>query len=279
MKKMKVFALCAVLVIAMTLSACGKQTVAVAPTPDPTPVTEPVVTEPVVEPEVEPEEPKQDLSILRTTEELAKNNQGPFLLRDGVFYTLRDNADKETPGVNYLPGSLQALEGVLFYESFFREQRLMAYGDVPVPIITEGDEVVVYDKEPPSSIQLCPAVLEGHYLFIRPAGMLVDMKTNKAYNIKSVELTIVDEEGNSYTKTDALPKDGKYTISWYQGTEYKEIVIDLLCPVYWYDRSSPKFELSAELTKNGYARYDFSGVTSGLYALYYKGMEFIIEIP
>ena len=282
-------------VIATMMSACEKKAIAVVVPDDPEPqtVAETEITNPDPEEdkisggdnnvnvsEVEPEEPKEDLSILRTTEELAKKEKGLFLLRDGVFYNLQRSVKKETPGVMYLTGALQAGGGAFFWSNQSKESKLLSYGEVPVPVLREEDTVIIYSDETPKPLKLYPAEFGGCSLFIGEGPRFKDLETGKGCPLEEVlSFEIMDDSGRKYKITDLPEKGRSYTVSWYKGTEYVEVVTDVLCSVYQYDKASPVYELSAEVTKNGYARYDFSGVASGLYALYYEDMEFIVEIP
>ena len=303
MKKTKYCVMCVLLVIALMLSACGQQSVAVAPPEveentenvdvavgDNTEATAPEeVTEVETSiPELEPVIEKQSLEILKTTEELAKENQGIFLIKNGNFYNLQPSVEKKTPEVNYLLGACTVSGGVLFYSNDSRDKKLSSYGDIPVPVLEKGDEIVAYDDGKLKTLKLFPAVFAGNFFSAYEYGLdnkyaIEDLEIGKRHTLSYEEyksMEIKDANDQLVDKTGYLEKDKEYTISWFKGTQYNEIKLKPICSIYQYTEK-PSYELEWQLTKNGYVRYDWSGVASGVYVvdLDYNDGGFVVEIP
>lgn len=230
------------------------------------------------------------IGLLRTTEMLAKYYGGLFLQRGEDLYVINNNFAR-TPGIEYLPGATNIVissgeKGVQFYDVDRAEKMFSSYGEVPIPVVGEGDKLIVFSRFDVPEIDFYPAYRIGYSFFKDRVGRemyLKELSTGEYIALdmetyKSIKIT--NSAGEEVENNDDLVKDEKYTVSWFEGTEYNQFTMTANSCVYRYEEENAH-RLEGQLTMNGYAEYDVTSLPSGIYfarAIHTTGGG-LIEIP
>ena len=82
--------------------------------------------------------------------------------------------------------------------------------------------------------------------------------------VEKDNISIKDKSGNLIADYYDLPYNEQYVASWYEGTTYKELTLTANNPCYKI-KGDIVNSIEGTLTKNGYATFDFSNVSPGLY--------------
>lgn len=278
-----------VLIIVMVLvlfAGCGKHRPssppdptapqAAAPTPTPTPEAAPSSTpKPTADPTPAPA-PAPDVSMLEITENDVKALMRTFCLkRGGKLYSLGR--------LSTLPGAAKGV-GRLLYTLFGENDEgylLLSNGEVPIPVLERNDKVVGFSSTTVPTLRLYRADCLGYTIGMSTVDGYVtlrDMTTDKVTQVRpdySKGIKVKDSHGRSVNDTNDLTYGESYTVYWYEGTKYNEVILTADCRIYsihGYKSSftaieyhDPAYTIEGTLTQNGYATYDMSGVEPGIY--------------
>lgn len=283
----------------MLLVGCGDKP---SPEPEEDLPAEEVIEEPVEEPsgdetgeetsEEPVEEPEEEdpLAVLRISEEYAREEEIVCLKRGDNFYSLGYETDR-FPNYNYLSGAVSK-EKVDLYGTFSLEERRIteSCGELPIPILESDDEVVYYSLSNVSEIGLRSVKSIGFSICMNPQydrkGIRVldyygkdvespikDIIQFDSYDSSAIQ--IEDSDGNVVDDIMNLTYGEDYTVYWYEGTVYKELIMPAVCSCYEVT-DDLEYYIPGELTKEGYATYDLSTVEPGIYLVDGGGL---IQIP
>ena len=213
-----------------------------------------------------------ELLAWEPNEENSENNF--FLLRDGRNYSL--GAIDYEMAETYLPYSLNVYNGECCstYSGIVKSipGGFFSLGEVPVPVIGEGDKIVSYSSENVPVLRL----LKANYY-----GCAVRLETNpgydnlldrraEAYWLDPGTTEVRDSGGDLVEDIYNLNEGDEYMVSWYEGTQYNELSLPADSKFYVLEGGSTgraDYEIDGALTKDGYAEYDLSGVSPGIYAV------------
>lgn len=205
------------------------------------------------------------LGYIREDEAFISEYRGFYLVRDGAFYSLNDITsfkDKD----EYNQGEKK---GYAKYETIYENSGDYVYtlGDFELPVISDTDEIRSYGL---SNVFLMK-VEDVSYAYVRQmdaegytiAGFIdtTEGRVRVPSYCKEYKTVVGDEEIETNYN---LPKGTEVTISWYEGTDYKEYTAVADTRFYRY-KYADRIEFEGELCKEGYATYDFSDVEPGLY--------------
>ena len=214
------------------------------------------------------------LRLLATDTLLATKYGGVFLNRGNNLYTL-NGAFARTPGVEYLPGTLLWMApggppGPCFYQR--NGDNTFSLGEVPIPFLEQSDNLIVYSSAGSIPVlELIPVNVIGYSYYVSQVDSnvyLSDLESGSTACIPRVlydTVQVSDSTTGEVVEGD-LVKNGKYTLSWYSGTEYHEFAVTANCTCYQRETVSP-ISLDGTLTKEGYALYDFGIIPPGLYQI------------
>lgn len=153
----------------------------------------------------------------------------------------------------------------------------LACGDVSLLELTAADEIRGYDL---TDLYLYKAELYGYSLSILEVGngriSLISSvdgsgKTSIDLDDKNAHFQVVDQAGNVQTDYHNLAYNEGYTVSWYEGTTYREWHMEANNPCYYICEGKKTIPINADyhlegnLTQDGYAKFDLSGVEAGIY--------------
>lgn len=220
-----------------------------------------------------------------------ENRDNFFLLRDGKNYSL-GTIDKEKGAsvLPYLVGSGDRYGSYVGYSLYGDSQvspvgafdwGFFSYGNVPVPVYKQGDKIVSYSTKGVPSLQLRKVDFYGYAIRLKstsdkyivfdtaigPVSFPID-----GTSIKNSSGEVVEDIFN-------LNEGDIYTISYYEGTQYKEITLPADSKCYAQESGrldDPEYEIEGTLTENGYAEYDINEVEPGFYRII-NGDDWIVQ--
>lgn len=298
----KVLMVLLVLALVVALAACGYGTSATVSASDHTTSTQDgatsgdvatVQTGPVAEPDYEepitPEpiivEPEDPFAALVVSEEFARNNAGFYIIRDGKWYSL--NRLTRDTGIQYGFGKRDVYGGRdLGLYSIENRHDFLSMGPVPIMTLRPGDQLIsfVETQTTLSSVDFVgytvklvhntnSGVNSDTYLF-------ADLDSDKVVIPRSSldTLEVCDANGNAVADYRNLSYGETYTISWFEGTNYHEIVMVADCSFYVPSGNPLYYDLKGTLSKESYAYYDFSAVQPGIYEFVAGGQVTIIRV-
>ncbi len=226
-----------------------------------------------------------------------------FLSKNNKYYSLMSIISKEKSEKYNLGFSTKKNdEFYLVYNNFPDEQDRFMYdhyrqtfGKIPLIKLSKNDIICGFDK---LKLYLTPATFEGYTIKCIPGGLnigsygvVISFDEYVLINFPFVsEFTMTDssdnkiplKQGYAYSKVYSYPdlsnlkKDEIYTLSWFEGTDYKEYNVQSDSYIYkidWlennsFDRYSKfKYQINGKLNKSGYASFDLSQVPKGVYYL------------
>ncbi len=236
-------------------------------------VEETVVMESESIPEEASEAPEEDpWWMYKTTEATARENSQLCVLKgDGNFYTvesvLNDPTEEQLSVKRF---ELVSISNKYYVEQRdlmhlnwdFRNQTVISLIDADAITLESGDKLIKYDLGTPPSLKLYPAEQNGYTVAI------------SGYDRQYVSDPILsDKDGNEVEDWYNLEYGAEYTVSWYEGTQYYEVVYPAISRVYQYSEDkSEAVELEPIYTKEGYVEYDTSNLEPGLYYDVYGGI-------
>ena len=256
---------------------------------------EDVVEEEVVEEIPETPAETDPLAVLEISESWVRDQYLVCLYRDGRLYGLGNHISEENSkafdmGWRFYGGGIEGTPYPIFESQ--TEGYYTSMGDVPVPALNGSDEIRGYNV---TSIFLHPAekvgdtlrLIEGHNSFPSADFVLLFDSLDADFPIKvyvdEQQFEVRDSQGTlvDYHNLDYM---GNYTVSWFEGTQYNEM--QMVADSHCYYTDTPGFhyqymyEVDGELTKDGYATFDLSGIPAGLYVISYPSGagKFFIEI-
>lgn len=250
-------------------------------------VTSSPVEEQTASPTAEVETPGEDdyYKVLEVSETFASEYGGAYLKRNGKLYSLTkipiERAVKTGVGQRSIwDYSLAALliQGIDNY--------YLTAGEVPIFIISEGDELVSYKD---SSIGFLPAVFRGYSVRVLESvttwGIYCDPKTGptEIRFTKRSEFQVLNSEGQKEENIHDIEYGEDCFVTWFEGTTYKEYPMVADCEYYYAGPPEGEFlmngtTIDGTLTKNGYATYDLSVLEPGAYIFGASGHFGIIMI-
>ena len=253
--------------------------------PDTTPVaTVEPTTAPTVAPTVAPTstpEPKDPLEILTTTKEDALE-WGFFCLKQGKNLYSLGRYTRKVSGVSYDEAGLSLNKEVWLYTTFMYDDNagFVSYGDIEIPVLEKGSKVIYYSNSNVPTLRLKEVKFSGYSVCVIENDSnkeITDVYGNKSYStasrdIKNVEVT--DSKGKTVDNYHDLERGQYYTVSWFEGTTYREIKVPADGRYYTIadgDIWNWDYEIEGKLTKEGYAEYDLSDVPSGIYLILGNG--------
>lgn len=235
------------------------------------------------------------LAPLMVTESFAKSYGGIYLVRNGNLYALTENIPRETSVLYNVGWRRNQTYGILYKlveDETIEGTNYVTMGDVPLVTLQEGDEIRGYQypglalesaNDSGYSLRMVEGAYESTRLLIFEDLDSVDPIILSESLLKNLE--IKDEDGNSVALEDIhnLEYQKHYFVSWYEnGTEYREVEMIANCHYYTCRRKGQmepyEYDIDGELTKNGYAIIDLSGVEPGLYRIE-VGYDGFIKIP
>ena len=229
--------------------------------------------------EEEPEDPWADMVVEDETAE------GVFLLRGDKRYTL--SADRP-----FVAGQEHAI-GV-YMKSGMNELKfcydLMGNRGVislaPILSLDSGDNVISVSSSSVPDLVLCPMYFYGYgSIDVGPNDQFAIYEDGLVNWVNQFNLNpynnfeVRDMDGNLVEDYDSLSPDKEYVASWFHGTEYNEEVFSPEYEIYYYHAggweaasySDTNIVIPGELTRDGYATYDLSGVLPGVYRVGLNG--------
>lgn len=254
----------------------------------PEPVTPEPIPTPTPEPTVEPTDPYDVLKMDEAARSYWASRGGNIYLRkNGNYYSLNcgiteENANKYQVGLN--SGSKNVIH-TYAYDSV--RDHYISLGNIPTITVEAGDMIV---GEGRTTFQLTPAIFLGYTIraVTYPDGQycVLYLSPNESVNIKTgsvKQFEMVDSQGNKLPQIQAyrnkniyipdftnLIQDEAYTISWFEGTTYYEY--EMVADSPYYEIVGSNFQVNpniisieGELHKEGYASFDLSDVSPGLY--------------
>ena len=250
---------------------------------------------PAIEPgeiEVDPEE------ILKVSEAEARRRGGYYVRRNGELYIVDTFCrDDGIAGGFGNRGTAVPLDSNYYIGTYYRERGTYHYlsiGDVPIATLMPGDELLSFSS--PFISNFYKAELKSYTIPI----LIVEYGASERYHVfvdfdeEPIALVekywetfeIRDSSGNIIEDYRNLPYGEKYTVSWFEGTNYREFTLVSDCNYYnapGYDKritddDAESYELEAELHKESYASFDFSHIPAGLYEFSASGSPAFIRI-
>ena len=142
-------------------------------------------------------------------------------------------------------------------------------GNFPIFEVSKNEEIRVYNKDVIDEIELFPAQFYGYCVnathvsnSYRP---IINYELGVDRGIIDAERpAIYDMNGNPVSDVYNLDYNQDYMYGWFEGTEYHEISLWAGSRCYTIDRNA-RVQVPVELTKNGYAVMDVSGLAPGTY--------------
>ena len=229
-------------------------------------------------------------------------NHGIFLLRDGKRYHMTHLVLAQ-PEKDYLPGSFSRMSEkndgnirLYAYDSTFGNKSV---GEVPIPVLRPGDRIVHYTDGSSLNLYFAPVIVKGYSCLIfsgneNPKGgpddlcCLWDLQTDK--EICEVPLHVLKDEGTEFRSEDgevvdysqfydSLEKDKRYTVSWWEGTNYYEYEFVADCLSFYIDEVN-EVAFEGQLNKEEKcADYDMEAILSLPSGIYRMSGGVLIEIP
>ncbi|MBQ1298726.1 hypothetical protein IIY24_02735 [Candidatus Saccharibacteria bacterium] len=253
---------------------------------------EEVVEEVLETPEQSP--PEDELAMFFTTEEGVRSTGGCIcLVRDGTMYSITGvPINGSTNPATYSAGTSDTLidNGVYqcFYATLDKDRGkgfwCISIGDVVVPVISRDDMIIGYASDHVPTLELYDVEFHSYGLCVHQSQVPSELgggSTTTGWRIYTgvtpgdyVEFTrdeigrvcVCDLDGNQASDGfGGLEYNETYLLTWYEGTQYYEI--EVVANSAWYncERMGSKYDLEGELTREGYAVYDFSDVSPGVY--------------
>ncbi len=190
-------------------------------------------------------------------------NAAIFLVRDGNTYALDlmpiEKAVENNVGFcKYYQNKLANLYFTSWYD-------IVSMGDIPVPVLQEGDEIHLYSSSI-KDIRVFPAEFEGYTLEIYYDNCLVE----DCYTLTQFEnnAVIIDSNGDEVCSfnDDArynLSYGERYKIAWTEGTTKR--TLDAVADSKKFKFDSNYTVVEGQVTDYGYAILDFSNLEPGYY--------------
>lgn len=274
MKKWFSLVLILLLVVALC-SACGKPDV-VTEDDASEEVEESVEIEEVEEiveeePEILGESEEDPLQILSTTWEMAEEYNGVFLQKGEKVYCL-GTGFKKTPGVKYWPGNVN-YNDVHFYAPCDNSYSWLSFGDIPLPLLEEGDRVIAYSNTTVPTLSLYPVEFMGfspNIYTVSDVTTYYDMMSGEYTSMAKSDFekaSIIDSDRNEVENYRDLVQNQVYTMIWFEGTKNKEKEVIADSRYISIAGENPIYEIAGEVTMEGFAIYDFSGIPAGIYQI------------
>lgn len=204
-----------------------------------------------------------DLSMLECD---STNDADFYLLRNDRYYILSDSSYD----MNHAFYSAITLTTNQNQSGFF------SFGDVPVPVLREGDTVIFNGSVP--ELHLTKVSFYGYTVGAdgSPGGSYLMFWTDSYDALETYTIvhdmtgfTVTDSKGNSVKDQFDLIKDDEYTVSWYEDSDYNEVSLLADCRIYVLDSDNYEDDFIVEGYRNddGYMEYDLSEAPAGLYRI------------
>ena len=238
-----------------------------------------------------------ELSILEVESKEAAAEQGGFYLKRGDRYFTLDGELKDpklvTPGKGYWntyaywgsPDRLLYTRGAPTYPDRYpaADDMVISYGDIPALTLENGDEIVAFSSRTVPAMRLLRLKFVGYSMGMSGSGFesgggtagwlwssdQPEEMTPIDFSVQE-QLMVEDYNGNEVTDFYNLNFGERYFALWQQGTSFVEFEGIADCSYYKalndnlqiYDIEQ---EIDGEVTTEGYATYDVSGLEPGIY--------------
>ena len=233
-----------------------------------------VVTNPVVDDPVDDgtDSTSDWYDIYRVSEDWAKTYTGAYLEKDEFLYSLND-ASSSKVYANCNVGWRRDELGVtgLYSYADMQFKHIFACGDFDTPVYNDGDVVKSFKntkltfKEVKQVGYGVPLVTSSNakddWGYIPSFGSS-DVKTLNPMQLAQLSVTCNGNEVENYFD---MEKNGDVIISWFEGTDYKEVSFKANCRIYEIVSDAEPIVIEGELNKEGYATYDMSVLPKGTY--------------
>lgn len=222
------------------------------------------------------------ISKLRTTP-----GSSVQLIRDENYYSLDgvveclEDVDYSSVGyvLNLEPTHKKHLYSPQCYGTIDGKNGFFSVGDVPIPVLNDDDVVAWYADDRIPTLGLAEVEFYGYAVSLW-YGEYSGSYNFTIYDSESGEMVskdgitnfeVLDSNGDVVGNYYDLDQNESYTISWFEGTQHCEYVLSATSKFYvdCTDRKyiSADYEISGELTNDGYARYDLSNIPAGIYVV------------
>lgn len=143
-------------------------------------------------------------------------------------------------------------------------------GDFPIFEVSKNEEIRVYNKDVVDEIELFPASFYGYCVNATHVGNsyrpIINYELGVDRGIIDAERPVIyDMNDNPVSDVYNLEYSQDYKYGWFEGTEYHEISLWAGSRCYTVDKNT-RVQVPVELTRNGYAVMDVSGLTPGIYS-------------
>ena len=198
------------------------------------------------------------------------------LYKNDKLYNLGNYVSKDKAKEYNIGKSDQMQEKFSTYAYIYDETKsnsheYMTIGDIPWIEIKRSDEIRGYNT---TELRLYNAELYGNTIcckiYSSDLHYLYEPYCVEPYSYnKMTQFQVSDKNGNVANDLRKLDYNEEYLVSWYEGTQYRELKMNANCYFYTYEGIDSEFayEINGELTKNGYCVFDLNNVEPGYYAL------------
>lgn len=165
------------------------------------------------------------------------------------------------------------------YDTIDGRNGFFSVGDVPVPVLSSNDVIAWYSNDRVPTLGLAKVEFYGYAVSLwygsyngKYSFTIYDPENGEMIPEDGItNFEVLDSSGNSIENYYNLNQNEPYTISWYEGTQHREYGLKASSKFY-VDCTNRKYisadyEIIGELTDDGYARYDLSGIPTGIYVV------------
>lgn len=265
--KKKIFSLFLVVAMVMTATSCtNNNATAISSVDDTQPVIleEPSEIVEIVEVESEIESESEvveedPLAVLEVSEEFAKANQLLCLYRDGKLYSLG-------PYIVRRDG-----ESVrkMCAEWPVNDDRMISVAELSVVKINKKADELRHYGGTSCNVYNCEFIGNTicafwNEMYSNYAVMDDEVSPDHPLVLQADNFEVQGEGGNKLDDFSSLDLNKDYLVSWFEGMEYKEIIMKADWCMYSVEEE-PFTTLDGQLTKNGYAVIDMEVLQPGVY--------------
>lgn len=272
-----------ILCVATSCNGNGNANALPVPSEEPAPVVTEYpseeISETVSEEVSEEEEAYDPYEALIVTEEWAKKYASPCVIKDGKIYSVGNTISPSSevgdkyPNIGVL--AVDPTDSSMRYQHKFGKDCLVTYGPVPT-VHCEGDDLLVKysDVSFAESITVRSVSFYGYTVGITETTdqLYISIPDGVFMSYKLRDITkygVTDLEGNEIEDYHSLEYGQKYLFYWYQGTQYNEF--EMIADCSYYTISQDTYKIIGTLTKDGYAKYDYSNLEPGYYVFEASG--------
>ena len=222
-----------------------------------------------------PKDPYEALVVDKATvENLGPRGYGTsgYVIRDGKWYAISVMMGRFSPARDF---------GYVFNNDddildFYRDEynkgyNYFSFGNVPIitlkpddKLIMVSDYVLDYMFYKVDFVGYTVSVVDIKSPYGSSGVILYDISTGERIELPD-NYEVSDKAGNVVKNLRNLNYGETYTVSWFEGTKYKEHQLVANCSFYKQPENTKEYVLKGKLNKEGYASYDYSEIPPGLY--------------